>query len=75
MADIFYLEEMAFNGNWKPRTACYAPVTKTMCGIERTLNGLRRVRAVRKLVKGHERLSLSQLQQCYSPDGKFRHSN
>lgn len=68
---MFYSEEAKFDGKWMPRTTGHDPVVKTSCGIVRTLNGTVRIRAIVKVNESLRKLTLGQLRECYSPDGKY----
>ena len=68
---LFYSEEARFDGKWMPQTSTEPPVVKKSSGINRTLYGGRRIRAINKVRECLQHLTLGQLRECYSPDGKF----
>ena len=72
---MFYAEEKGLRG-WSPVTFASRPETITKGGVTRlkSLTGHQpRLRGEPvEIGRGHENLTLAQLREVYSPDGKFR---
>lgn len=67
---MYYYEEASMRGKWKPVTAPLPPRIRN--GRVRFVDSIGpRVRALKKIDPGHRHLTLDQLRECYSPDGKF----
>lgn len=64
---MFYFEErMPPVGVWSPCTAPEPPTERTSCGTRR------HIRAVREVPASVEHLTLAQLHEIISPDGRFK---
>ncbi|GGE30317.1 hypothetical protein GCM10011360_17930 [Primorskyibacter flagellatus] len=73
---VFYHEQARFDGEWISVKCNGRPETKKINGVLRLKNsdglGPRLRFEPIEVARGHADLSLDQLRQCYSPDGKFR---
>jgi len=65
MADLFYFEQVKFDGTFSPCTSPDKPTEK------RAEGGKRNIRGVKLVHTGHHHLNLNQLQNSYGADGKF----
>lgn len=71
----YYLEVRTPTGHWSPQKHPTRPDTIVVGGVERlrlTGGQGQRVRAVQEIPGYFEQLTLSQLREVMSPDGKFR---
>ena len=65
MADLYYFEQVKFDGTFSPCTATDKPSEKGPEG------GKQNIRCVKLVNSGHHHLSLEQLRNSYGVDGKF----
>lgn len=70
----WYWEQATFGGGWAPVSGPDKPSIKTTNGVARIARGEGlgpRVRAVTEIPADHHHLTLGQLFEVYSPDGRF----
>lgn len=64
-AKLYYFEKVSFDGTYSPCTSDTEPTLKKGQG------GRPSIRAVKLVNRGHHRLTLDDLKNCYGQDGKF----
>ncbi len=67
---MWYFDQAGFDGTWHPALTPDKPKVKDGRLVHSDTTGPR-VRAVSQLGDGHEKLTLAQLREVYSPDGLF----
>lgn len=68
---MFYYEQASVGGQWEPVKSPTEPEVRNGRQVRNDSTGPK-IRAVQRINQGHERMTLNQLRDCYSPDGKFR---
>ncbi len=71
---MWYFEQAGMDGTWQPVTAAAKPITKHGRMVKSVGVGSR-IRAIREVPEHLHHLTLDQLRELFSPDGKFAAEN